>query len=369
MYGVKNKAVKQGLVAALATMALSAPAYAAGGMLEGFAGVKANGYVEAQYNYNLNAPQNQSNVDRPFDNQANSFTGNMAELALNKTSDKGVGFGLVLNYAQDARVLDSTTTSPVFVQQAYVSDRVFGDTVDLKFGKFATLAGAEVIEGPVNYNISRSLLFWYAIPFTHTGIRGNIGTGMKTVSLVLGVNNGWDNDVDGDTGKTLEAQVGLTPTDKVTVLLNGYYGAETNTTFGNDDARGLIDLVATLKATEGMTFVFNYDRGSQMAATGPFTGSALWQGYALYGNFAVGEKHAVSARYEYFDDNDGVRTPFGAPVTGRELTLTYACKMKENLEWRAELRHDEANQDVFQEDDGTLTDSQNTIAVAAYYSF
>jgi hypothetical protein len=43
--------------------------------------------------------------------------------------------------------------------------------------------------------------------------------------------------------------------------------------------------------------------------------------------------------------------------------------MKENLEWRAEVRHDEANADVFMEDDGTATDSQNTIAVAAYYSF
>jgi hypothetical protein len=358
------------MLAALAAVALGAPAYGAG--MAGLEGVKANGYVEGQYVYNLNAPQSNSNQGRVFDTNANSFTMNMAELALNKSSDKGLGFGLVLNYGEDARFLDSTSGSPIFVQQAYVSDRVLGDRVDLKFGKFATLAGAEVIEGPANYNISRSFLFGYAIPFTHTGLRASMGTGVKNVSFILGLNNGWDSDSDADSGKTLEAQVGLTPTETISVLLNGYYGSET-TAFGNDDARALIDIVATMKPTDGLALVFNYDRGSQMSAFGPSTGSALWQGYALYANLAVGAKNAVSARYEYFDDNDGVRfdptnpTPTG--VTGKELTLTFSSKVKENLEWRAELRHDEANDDVFEEDDGTLTDSQNTIAVAAYYSF
>ncbi len=365
MHAVTSKAGKQVMLAALATVALGAPAYGAG--LEGLAGVKANGYVEAQYNYNLNSPPSGVNVGRVFDFNDNSFTGNMAELALTKSTDKGPGFGLVLNYGEDARFLDSTTGSPIFVQQAYVMDRVLGDTVDLKFGKLATLAGAEVIEGPANYNISRSFLFGLAIPFTHTGLRAGIGTGMKSVSLTLGLNNGWDNDTDDSSGKTLEAQVGLTPTDTVAVTLNGYYGDEP-TGFGNDDKRGLLDLVATLKPMDGLALVFNYDRGSQMSASGPFTGTALWHGYALYANLAVGEKHAVSARFEYFDDHDGFKTGLG-PVSARELTLTYACKMKENLEWRAELRHDEANADVFQEDDGTPTDSQNTIAVAAYYSF
>jgi len=351
------------MLAALAAVALGAPAYGAG--LEGLAGVKANGYIEAQYNYNLNAPQDGLNPGRVFDFTANSFTGNMAELALTKSTDKGLGFGLVLNYGQDARFLDTGTPgSPVFVQQAYVMDRVFGDTVDLKFGKLATLAGAEVIEGPANFNISRSFLFGLAIPFTHTGLRAGIGTGMKNMSLTLGLNNGWDNDVDSSgSGKTLEAQVGMNPTDTVSLLLTGYYGDEASTTV-DQDKRGLLDLVATLKPTDGVTVVFNYDRGSQAT---PTNGTELWQGYALYGNFAVGDKHAVSARYEYFDDNDGART--STPVSVRELTLTYSCKMKENLEWRAELRHDEANQDAFEEDDGTPTDSQNTIAVAAYYSF
>lgn len=68
-----------------------------------------------------------------------------------------------------------------------------------------------------------------------------------------------------------------------------------------------------------------------------------------------------------FDDQDGFRT--GVVQTLRELTLTFACKMMESLEWRAELRHDESNEDVFLDDEGVAKDSQNTIALAAYYTF
>jgi hypothetical protein len=224
-----------------------------------------------------------------------------------------------------------------------------------------------VIEGPANFNISRAFLFGLAVPFTHTGLRAGIGTGVESVSLTLGVNNGWDNEFDDSTGKTLEAQVGVKPMDTVEVLLTGYYGDDF-TGFSNGDKRGLIDLVAKVKPMDGLDLVFNYDRGSQASAFGSGTGTALWHGYAIYANLALGDKHAAGARYEYFDDHDGFRT--GGPVSARELTLTYACKMKENLEWRAELRHDEANQDAFEDEDaGTFTDSQNTIAVAAYYSF
>jgi hypothetical protein len=187
--------------------------------------------------------------------------------------------------------------------------------------------------------------------------------GMKNVSFILGLNNGWDNDIDGGSGKTIEAQVGLTPSDTMSLLLTGYYGDEASTTV-DQDKRGLIDLVATFKPTDDLIFLLNYDRGSQAT---PTSGTDLWQGYALYLSMALNEKLKLSARGEYFDDNDGART--GIPSTGKEVTLTLANKMKENLEWRVELRHDMANTDVFEDDDGTFTDSQDTIAVAAYYSF
>jgi hypothetical protein len=127
-----------------------------------------------------------------------------------------------------------------------------------------------------------------------------------------------------------------------------------------------VDVVATVKPMDGLTVVLNYDRGSQ--ETFNVAGdSALWQGYALYANLGIGDKHAVTLRGEVFDDQDGFKT--GTAQTLREVTLTLACKMRESLEWRAEVRHDESNRDVFVDDQGVAQDTQNTVAVAAYYTF
>lgn len=359
--------------AAMAVLAVGAPAYGADAdaVMKGLGGVEVKGYVEAQYNYNFNDPSDQANRFRVFDTKADSFTFNMAELSLTKSSEAGTGFGLVLNYGLDADLiastpfLDATDVRDFAVQQAYISEKTLAGNLDLRLGKYATLSGAEVIEGPANFNISRSYLFGWAIPFTHTGLRAAVTTPVPGLALTLGVNNGWDVVSDADKGKTGELQVGLAPMDMLSLTVTGYYGPES--TGADVDNRGLVDVVATIKPMDGLTVVLNYDRGSQMAATGAGTASALWQGYAVYANLALGDKHSVTLRGEVFDDQDGFRT--GTVQTLRELTLTGACKMRENLEWRLELRHDESNQDVFVDDKGAAEDAQNTVAVAAYYTF
>lgn len=360
--------------AALTAISMAAPAYGAEAeaLMKGLSGVEVKGYVEAQYNYNLNDPVTQTNAFRVFDTAANAFTFNMAELSLMKSSDAGTGFGLVLNYGLDADLIASapvfttSTVSDFNVQQAFITQKTLGGSTELKFGKYATLAGAEVIKGPNNFNISRSYLFGWTIPFTHTGVRAAMPLG--PVSAVLGINNGWDLMSDNNKGKTIEAQIGLTPMEMLSAYITGYYGPEV--TAGTDsDARGVVDIVATLKPMDGLAIVFNYDRGSQAAAGGAGTGSALWQGYALYANLGLGEKHAVTLRGEVFDDADGFRTGVTGGQTLRELTLTLSSKVVENLEWRAEVRHDESNVDVFVDDEGVAKDTENTVAVAAYYTF
>lgn len=372
MQVVTNKAVKQWTWGvAMAVVTLGAPAaYGAdpAAVMEGLKGVSVNGYVETQYNYNVNDPSTQANRFRVFDTQANSFTFNMAELALTKSSEAGTGFGLVLNYGLDAKAINlDTATGPgdnFEVQQAYISQKTLGGA-ELKLGKFATLHGAEVIEGPSNYNISRSILFGWAIPFTHTGLRLHAEMG-PMLSGHLGVNNGWDNVSDNNKGKSLELQVGLAPMDMLSVSVAGMYGPEATSATVNDN-RGLVDVVATIKPMDGLAVVLNYDRGSQEAATGEGTASALWQGYAVYANLGIGDKHSVTLRGEVFDDQDGFRT--SVVQTLREVTLTLACKMRENLEWRAEYRYDQSNQDVFVNDKGDAKDTQSTVALAAYYTF
>ncbi len=89
-------------------------------------------------------------------------------------------------YANNPAPLQTAVDLP----QAYIG--ISHGPFALQAGKFETLAGAEVIEDPSNNDISRSILFGYAVPFTHTGARLTY-TMSPAVSLIAGVDNGWDN--------------------------------------------------------------------------------------------------------------------------------------------------------------------------------
>ena len=65
------------------------------------------------------------------------------------------------NYAEGGNSL--------YLANAYIQYLTpFGPTV--KFGKFATLLGAEVAQAPLNWNISRGLVYNVLEPIDHTGI-------------------------------------------------------------------------------------------------------------------------------------------------------------------------------------------------------
>ena len=98
--------------------------------------------------------------------------------------------------------------------------------VRLDGGKSVTPLGSEVIEGWDGYNdnASRSFLFGYAIPFTHTGMR-MIVRGQK-VSLLVPLANGWDNVKDNNTGKTAAGQLTLAPSSTMAFIITAIAGPE-----------------------------------------------------------------------------------------------------------------------------------------------
>ncbi len=171
-------------------------------------------------------------------------------------------------------------------------------------GKFETLAGAEVIEDPSNANISRSILFGYAVPFTHTGARLTYAPN-ALISLIAGVNNGWDN-LKGPGGpKTAELGAAYNGS-VISLTAQGYLGMErySNAMWsaaGDSPAghRSLIDVVATYHATPKLTLLANADGGRQTAVPlldsagaplgGPL-GTATWNGVAGYAAYQLTAK-------------------------------------------------------------------------------
>ncbi|MDD5558234.1 porin [Candidatus Methylomirabilis sp.] len=349
------------------------------------------GHVAVSYNYNFRDPKSQNNTFRLFDEKANQFDVNQAELYVEKPTSEAspAGFGFDVLLGRDAKKVHSTglgeTNQPFDLTQAYVTYKVpFGKGIDLKGGKFVTLHGAEVIRRTGNFNISRSLAFSWAIPFTHTGLMATYPV-TDWLSTTLGIVNGWDNTDDNNRGKSFHGAATITPPfiKDFTLTLGGTWGAEqVSNAFDpardinrNGPKRGLIDLIATYKPFAPLTLTLNYDYGRQEEAFVDGGPSAVWHAVAAYAVYDITDKISVGVRGEYFKDQDGFRLPGATPGKQLEVwetTLTGRYKLFDHLFASIEYRHDEAkdNKLVFDRGNGTQNaNTQNTIQGELIYQF
>ena len=131
-----------------------------------------------------------------------------------------------------------------------------GNGLKLRFGKFVTYHSAEVIEAKDNYNYSRSFLFNYAVPFTHTGLMAQYAFS-KEFSTSLYLVNGWDVTNDNNDGKSVGASFCFNPAEILSFTFNFMYGPEQANNSSHN--RFLFDWVGALKASKQLTFMANID--------------------------------------------------------------------------------------------------------------
>lgn len=351
------------------------PASAGGGIGDAPMGVVLTAYLDAAYAYLSGDGLFTSGVpDRVFDLRRDAFT--LEQAAVNVAYQPKEGFGGVVNLiVGDVAPVIRSYGAPVQdskfdMTQAYVQYATSG--LNLMAGKFVTLAGAEVISSPADTNYSRSILFGYAEPFTHTGLRSTYAPN-DLVTLSLGVNNGWDDFKDTNAAKTLEAGVGLTPSKTLSIAASAYFGKERSgglVNFGPEGQRALVDIVATWALTEQLALVVNYDWGHQdnvaLATIGSDL-SATWQGLAGYINYTFSDHWKSSVRAEYLDDEQGYRT--GVPQTWRELTTTIAYLPLKAIELRGEFRIDASDVKAFQSASGNPAQDQQSVAFQALFKY
>lgn len=234
-------------------------------------------------------------------------------------------------------------------------------------GKFVTSAGAEVINTPTNTNFSRSILFGYAIPFTHTGFRATYAFS-DALSVIGGVNQGWDDVKDTNSAKAGELGVSFSPNKMISLIAMTHFGRERVAGLTKDEfpaafqpegQRKLLDAVLTINATDKLTFVLNYDTASQ-ANTSTFTGAGTskWNGLAGYANYQFNDQWRLSFRTEYFNDKQGYRT--GVIQKWKENTLTLAWLPTKPIELRGEVRRDRSNVASFLDRDNVTGRNTNT---------
>ena len=333
--------------------------------------VKVNGFASVGYTYNFNEPHSRAVNYRPFNNVSDSFGLELAQLVFHKDASEveSTGFKLDLNYGYTVpAAIHSTgyTSSADFdVRQAYVTYVApVGGGLKLDAGKFVTEMGLEVIEGYEgwNDNYSRSLLFYYAIPFAHTGLRGTYALNDK-LTVVGMIANGWDNVTDNNGGKTVGAHVMYMPTKETMLNLKYCVGAEQ--TDNNSNKRHLLNVNASTILPNNVVLKADYVYGFEKDVAG--IGNANWTGLAGIMRYPFSEKLALNLRAEYFKDSDGART--GVAQKLYEITVTPEYALSANMLVRVEYRHDQSNQQVFDKKDPATSKSQDTLGLNAVYHF
>lgn len=322
-------------------------------------------YLQSGYTYNGNASTGQINDLRAFDTKANSFGLDLLELGFAKDPAAGViGYKVKISAGDTAQIINAAglgapTPDSIDVTEAYVSYIApVGKGLRIDAGKMGTFIGAEVMEAIDNPNYSRSFLFTWAEPLTHTGVKAGYTFNDK-VNAALFVVNGWDNMNDNNNGKSVGLSVNLTPNDKISAYVNYLTGPEKTNNTG--DNRSLLDLIATITPIKPLSFILNYDNGQEqhLSATG---GTAQWSGVSAIAKYDFSDTYSLALRGEYFDDKDGVRTLTAQKLT--EVTLTPTIKLNGGLVLMPEYRHDSSDKQSF---DNKTKKSQDTIALGAMY--
>jgi hypothetical protein len=239
-----------------------------------------------------------------------------------------------------------------------------GKGLRLDVGKFVTPFGYEVIEGYDGYNDNqtRSLLFGWAIPFTHTGLKATYPLSPK-VSGTLVVVKGWDDWDDNNGRPSLGLQFGYAPSSRWSLLAQAMVGPERDGDNGND--RELYNLVSTWKPSARLTLGLDVLYGTEDGLPGPGL-RASWDGVAGYVRRTLSDRFALTLRGEVLHDDDGVRT--GTAETVKEVTLTPELKVGKHQVIRLDLRHDWSSADVFQKSLAP-TDHQSTATLAVLFVF
>lgn len=337
--------------------------------------VTLTGFVDTSYTYNFAGPDSRVNTARVFDTEANNFNVQAAELVFEKLppNEGGVGFRTDLFFGQDAEVITPTgsTRDQFDLQQAYISLRPppvcnlpFGCWKWIKFGKFVTMHGAEVIEAKDNWNFTRSLLFGYAIPFTHTGIRAGYQL-FDGVEGYIGINNGWDNVKDNNKTKSVEWALFTALNDKLTLNLAGMYGPEQ--TSNDHSQRALIDFLMNYKPFPKWTFMLNADYAHEKDALSADKDGS-WSGVAGYIKYDPYGWMSLISRTEFFSDRQGLRVVSGTQQDLWETTFTLEVRPYKDLITRLEYRRDESSSNIFSRNQKSI-DHQDTLGLEAIYLF
>jgi hypothetical protein len=284
------------------------------------------------------------------------------------------------------RVTSIDSTSDYYIAQAYVEYACdCGTEVDFLFGKRQTLVGAEVVQAPANFNITRGNVYTFTQPVDHLGFWGTAKLG-DMAEFTVGIMNEGGSEIsspDLNKEKSYEASMHAGD-DKMNIRTTFIYGADV-TPFGvgeflnvldnpNSTRTGLIDTTAWFNPTDEIStwvnHTYTYIEGSRVSL----------HGVALAGRVQLTEVIGAAIRGEYLkattdaNANVGGVSLFDDGFELYSLTGTVDVALTDHLMARGEVRFDaiqnldSSGVGFFENSDGN-SDNQTVGAVEVIYTF
>jgi hypothetical protein len=326
--------------------------------------VAVSGFADTAYSVNFNHPTTDVNQLRNFDVKANTPGWNALKFAFEHSPDPvgfrvDVGFGELFNTFHAGDPGGGIGWTQQFLQ-GYVSVKPKSwKGVQVDVGKFLTSAGAELTDTNLNWNYSRGLLFALG-PYYHMGVRTTVPIGDSFTAGVQLV-NGWNN-INLYNGSPTVGLTGAITRPKFTWAHTYYVGKERF--IAEDNRRHFYDTALTVAASDKTNLYLTFDYGTDTSRT---IGSKRFYGFGTAVRHALNSRFALSPRFEWYNDADGVMT--GASQQIKEVTMTGEMRLAQGFMTRLEFRRDWSDQPYFLRGTDVLRRQQNTVLVGLLYVF
>jgi hypothetical protein len=337
------------------------------------------GWVSASYFYNTNDPDSGRGMGanggtvgaNPYHPNHNSFQVDQVWFSMSNeaTPESRGGFEIDILFGQTADRLAFGNDGNALLDYLYNANisylaPITDAGIKITAGRFETHTGAESVKDPLNFNITRGLLFTLQ-PKNFTGVKlsAKYDSGLDWM-LGLSNNSGYPTlgsnpyalfpnaqNYDTDEEKAFLWRVGYQVSDTMSMALNGLYGgncatedqlfgvgagtipvtggcgitidATGRTNTGNTDRQLLFDFTMNWDPSDRLSTWVNIDYMKPTNARRP-SGSPYAVGLAMAGRYAITDATGFSLRGEYIYSNDnylGLASPINPATIGADILL------------------------------------------------
>lgn len=273
-----------------------------------------SGWIETSFTANFDSPKDNQNFGRLFDDRSNELVVNQVvvnfERAIKTGPEFDWGFKLQLLFGTDARYLHSLGMRfhraengeyQGDVPEAFLNLHLPVLTehgLDLKIGKFVTLAGFETVDPNGNAFFSHTYIFNFGVPTNHTGLLFTLHAS-EALDLMAGVTRGVNTSID-DNNNALAFHGGFNLTLRGgNVVLGAATHIGPESTDDDTDIRYINDVWLTWNINKRLssTTEINYVRDNLADADA--------YGAAQYLVYSISENVSASIRAEVWRDDRG----------------------------------------------------------------